>query len=140
MSRHARAPVLSCHWRVGTVLALAAPLVAAQPVYRCGNQYSDRPCPDARVRTDLADPRTPDQQRQAFEHSLRQGWTADELEQERLRREAALRAAQRLPDDEPPRADAADRAQDARSSRRPKDYKVRLPKPPKPRKARPASR
>lgn len=140
MSRHARAPVLPGHWRVGAVLALAVPLVAAQPVYRCGNQYSDRPCPDARVRTDLADPRTPDQQRQALEHSLRQGWTADELEQDRLRREAALRAAQRLPDDDPPRAAAADRGPDVRSSRRPKDYKVRLPKPPKPRKARPASR
>ncbi|MFN3415104.1 MAG: hypothetical protein ACK4ZD_02170 [Caldimonas sp.] len=140
MSRHAR-PSVSGPWRAGVVLALAVPLVAAQPVYRCGNQYSDRPCPDARVRTDLADPRTPDQQRQAMEHSLRQGWTADELEQERLRREEALRAAQRLPvDDPPPRAAASDEAHDERSSRRPKDYKVRLPKPPKPPRVRPASR
>lgn len=140
MSWHARPSVCGRPWRVGVVLALAAPLVVAQPVYRCGNQYSDRPCPDARVRTDLADPRTPDQQRQAIEHSLRQGWTADELEQERLRREAALRAAQRLPDDGPMRAAVSDEVRDERSTRRPKDYKVRLPKPPKHSRARQASR
>ena len=29
----------------------------AQPVYRCGNEYSQTPCPQARV-LDAADPRT----------------------------------------------------------------------------------
>jgi hypothetical protein len=32
----------------------------AQPVYRCGNEYSQTPCPQARI-VDAADPRTAEQ-------------------------------------------------------------------------------
>ncbi|GIX23062.1 MAG: hypothetical protein KatS3mg122_0293 [Caldimonas sp.] len=123
---------------VGVVWAVVAPWLAAQPVYQCGTQYSDRPCADAKLRTDLADPRTDEQRWQAREHGLRQGWMADELEQQRLRREEALRAAQRLPE-EPPQAAAPAAPSETRRSRRPKDFKVRLPKPPKRPKTRPAS-
>ena len=74
---------------------LALPLAApAQTVYRCGNSYSQQPCPGGSA-LDASDSRTPEQ-RQAQDASVRhERRVADRLEKERLKEEAAaVRAAQ----------------------------------------------
>ena len=70
------------------VLAGAA---AAQPAYRCGNSYSQTPCPQA-VIIDDADQRTPLQKAQADKATVRDARTANAMEQARLRQEAIDRA------------------------------------------------
>ncbi|MFN4004939.1 MAG: hypothetical protein ACK4J1_09565 [Hylemonella sp.] len=88
------------------LLGLAAP---AQTIYRCGNSYSAQPCPDGQT-IQAADPRSTEQ-RQAHEARVRhEKRTAERLEQERLREEAAAaRAAQQ--------ADRAQRAAERQAAR-----------------------
>ena len=72
----------------------------AQTVYRCGNSYSQTPCPGGST-VDATDSRTPEQ-RKAHEASVRQEKRAgDALEKNRLKEESAARKA----------AEQADRAQ-----------------------------
>ena len=61
----------------------------ADPVYRCGNSYSSKPCPGA-VAVDVADPRSPAQQRAAQQASQRDAALARQMQADRL---AAERAA-----------------------------------------------
>ncbi|MDP3700481.1 MAG: hypothetical protein Q8R72_06205 [Hylemonella sp.] len=84
-----------------TLLALSLP-APAQKVYRCGNSYSQVPCPDGQA-IDAADSRTPEQ-RKAHDASVRhEKRNADTLEKTRLKDEAAaVRAAEH--------ADKAERA------------------------------
>lgn len=79
---------------VATVLIWPANAAWAQKVYRCGNSYSQVPCPGgAPVETE--DPRSPEQ-RKASEHSAKtERHMADKMEKERHKDEAAAaRAAQ----------------------------------------------
>jgi len=82
-------------------LALAA-TAQAQTVYRCGNSYSQQPCPGGNA-IDATDSRSPEQ-RKAREASVkREQRSADTLEKTRQKEEtAALRAAEQ--------ADKAERA------------------------------
>lgn len=72
---------------------VAAP-AAAQTTYRCGNSYSQQPCPGGSA-IDASDSRTPEQ-RKAHELSTKnEKRTADAMEKNRLKEEAAaVRAAE----------------------------------------------
>jgi hypothetical protein len=75
------------------LLATAAALANGQ-VYRCGpdgRQYSQAPCPSGTA-VDVADPRTPDQQREAKSASARDARLAHELVRERRARETSTQA------------------------------------------------
>ena len=91
------------------LLSLIATLLLALPaqsqtVYRCGNSYSQQPCPGGRA-VEASDSRTPEQ-RKAHEASVRhEKQAADSLEKTRHRDDAAAaRAAEQ--------ADKAQRAAD----------------------------
>jgi hypothetical protein len=83
---------------VGAVLALppavasrgpvpaATPPASAPPVYRCGNGYSNTPCPGATA-LPVDDPRTEDERRQREALTTREQRLAAVLEAERHRRE-----------------------------------------------------
>lgn len=81
------------HISTSLLLALAAS-AQAQTVYRCGNSYSQEPCPGGTT-VNAADERTAEQ-RKAHENTVRQDVrTAAAMERERLKQEAAAaRAAQ----------------------------------------------
>lgn len=71
----------------------------AQNVYRCGDSYSQSPCPGG-VAIDASDSRTKGQKAQADADTQRDRQAANALEKERLKQEAAVTPA-------PPKADAA---------------------------------
>ena len=72
-------------------LALATP-TQAQTVYRCGNSYSQQPCPGGSA-IDANDSRTAEQRR-AHEESVRKEQRAgDMLEKNRMKEEAAAARA-----------------------------------------------
>lgn len=60
----------------------------AQPVYRCGDSYSQKPCPGGRA-VNVEDPRSPAQREDARAAAQRDARTAQALEKERLKAEAA---------------------------------------------------
>jgi hypothetical protein len=77
----------------GLALAtLCAPL-AAQTLYRCGNEYRDTPCPNG-VAVDARDPRTPAQKSEAQSLTAKEAALAEQMEKARLQSEAG--AAKRL--------------------------------------------
>lgn len=67
--------------------------IGQNTVYRCGNSYSQKPCPDA-AQVDVQDARTSAQKRQADATTKRDTATANTLETTRLADEAQQRAAQ----------------------------------------------
>lgn len=77
---------------VSVVLCLASAAASAQTVYRCGNSYSQNPCPNG-VALDVADPRTPAQRAEAAAAAARDKQTANALEKTRLTDEARVEAA-----------------------------------------------
>ncbi len=72
------------HWRTTAILLVLAPAILhSQPIYRCGNVYSQIPCTDGIVLS-ADDRRTADQKAQtdaATAQALRQ---ADRMERDRL--------------------------------------------------------
>jgi hypothetical protein len=70
---------------------------AAQTVYRCGNSYSQQPCPGGSA-IDASDSRTPEQRRTQEATVRHERRVADRLEQERLKEEAAAARAAREAD------------------------------------------
>jgi len=75
------------------MLAVPAP---AQTVYRCGNSYSQQPCPGGTA-IDTSDQRTPEQRKAAADGAQHQRRTADTLEKQRVKDEvSASRAAQQI--------------------------------------------
>ncbi len=64
----------------------------AQQMYRCGNSYSQSPCPGGSV-VEGAAPSSPEQKRQADAATQRDAQAADRMEQERLRAEAQANRA-----------------------------------------------
>lgn len=81
------------------IAILLLPLAAtaqAQTVYRCGDSYSQQPCPGGNaVRTD--DHRTSEQQKAAQEGARHERRVADTLEKQRVKEEAAAaRTAQQI--------------------------------------------
>lgn len=67
--------------------------IGQNSVYRCGNSYSQKPCPDA-AQVDVQDARTPAQKLQADATTKRDTATANTIEKTRLADEAQQRAAQ----------------------------------------------
>ncbi len=66
---------------------LFAPWANAQTVYRCGNNYSQAPCP-AGAAIQVDDPRTPGQKQQADSATQRDAKLASTMEKSRLKEEA----------------------------------------------------
>lgn len=89
---------------VAPALLLLAATAQGQTVYRCGNSYSQQPCPGGTT-VEASDARTPEQRRAQQADAQQQRRVADRLEKERLKEEAAAaRAAEQ--------ADKAQRAAD----------------------------
>ncbi len=64
----------------------------AENVYRCGNSYSQTPCPDGKT-MEVQDTRTSAQKAQTDAATQRTTSAADAMERERLQKEAQLQAA-----------------------------------------------
>jgi len=86
-----------------TLSSLIAPLLlplavaaSAQTVYRCGNSYSQQPCPGGNA-IDASDRRTPAQRKAAEDGAKHERRTADTLEKQRVKEEESVaRAAQQV--------------------------------------------
>ena len=77
----------------------------AQPVYKCGDHYSQLPCPGGAL-IDTSDPRSAAQKAQTDLATERDARRADAMEQARLQQEQADLAAN-TPKAKPPSADRA---------------------------------
>ena len=66
--------------------------VNAQPVYRCGNVYSQTPCPQGRI-VEATDPRTAAQREDARRVAADERRLAAEMRRDRLADQAALKPA-----------------------------------------------
>jgi hypothetical protein len=75
----------------GLVLSLG---VQAQAIYRCGNTYSQIPCPGAEPKS-LNDSRQPEQKKQSDAAVERDAKTAKNMEQARIAEENRLRVSQK---------------------------------------------
>lgn len=75
--------------------SLFSAAAGAQTTYKCGNSYSQQPCPGGTV-IDTADPRTSAQKKQAEQAIQRNAKLASELEKSRLQQEKADLAKARL--------------------------------------------
>jgi len=64
----------------------------AEDIYRCGNSYSQKPCPDG-TRVDVQDARTAAQKAESDASIRRESSTANAMEKARLQEEARLQAA-----------------------------------------------
>ena len=76
------AMALSC-----AVWVAAAANAAGEEIYRCGDTYSQKPCPGGRA-IEAADPRSASQGAQASQAAKRDAKTADAMEKARLKEEA----------------------------------------------------
>ena len=76
------AMALSC-----AVLVAAAPGATAEEIYRCGDSYSNKPCPGGQ-QVQAADPRSASQRAQANQAAQQDAKAADAMEKARLKEEA----------------------------------------------------
>jgi hypothetical protein len=102
-------------------LAMAAMPLAAQGVWRCGNNYSQSPCAGG-VSVPVEDGRSMGQSRQTTEAAQRDAKTADAMEKTRLKEEAKP-AAGYIP---------AAKAEVAAKDKKPEGRKTETGKPKKP--------
>ena len=70
------------------MLASAAAVSAAAPIYRCGQTYSQMPCPDGRI-IDSSDPRTAAQRAEARRQVEREKELAAKMDRDRRAQDAA---------------------------------------------------
>jgi hypothetical protein len=82
----------ACRIVLSIALAAAAAGTTATPIYRCGQTYSQAPCPDGRL-IDSADPRSAAQRVEAKRMAEREKRLAAQMERDRLAKEAAGRPA-----------------------------------------------
>lgn len=80
---------------VMTLAAAAFGAQAQQPIYRCGQTYSQKPCPDGKL-IDSADPRSGAQRAEAKRAMAKEKQLATRLERERKALEAAGSASQAM--------------------------------------------
>ena len=73
---------------VTLMLCLCTLSAGAQPVYRCGNAYSDSPCPQARL-VDASDPRSEAQRADAQRLAANDKQLGEQLARERRTMDAA---------------------------------------------------
>ena len=81
---------------VALMLSLAALSAGAQSVYRCGNVYSESSCPQARV-VEVDDGRSEAQRSDAQLLAANDKRLGNELQRERLTRNAAEKSASKAP-------------------------------------------
>jgi hypothetical protein len=81
------------HLIVIGALALASAATQAQTIFRCGNEYSRVPCPQARPLDDVGDATTAAQRAEARQVALSEKRLAAEMTRDRREQEAALRPA-----------------------------------------------
>ena len=98
-------------------------------VYRCGNRYSDAPCPGGQA-VAADDARSAAQQRQAQEVKQRDAAMAEKMAQERKAQERVA-VPQRAVNIGPQPADAAKAAKPASSAAHPRKVKKSPPRPSK---------
>lgn len=84
-------------WVTSVLIAAStlSTLATAENVYKCGNTYSQSPCPGAKL-LNIDDSRDPQQKKLKDEVTRRDAELANDMEKTRLAKEAAL-AAQRTP-------------------------------------------
>lgn len=99
--------------------ALAMP-VAAEAIYRCGDSYSQKPCPGGRV-VDTEDARSAAQRSQTAQAVQRDAKVADAMEKARLKEEAKPAQAYI------PAAKPADGPQAAGKTKKPVEFKAMAP-------------
>jgi hypothetical protein len=119
---------------VSLILGIAAMSLcaglSAQTVYRCGNSYSQTPCPGGST-VDATDSRTPEQ-RKAHEASVKHEKRAgNTLEQTRLKEEATAQRAAEKADKAQRDADKAAQKAAAKKSTKEKLPAYRVPAPSK---------
>ena len=81
--KHAAAALLVCAMTL---------LANAQPVYRCGSEYAQAPCPQGKL-IDATDPRSAAQRAEALRVAAGERRLGAEMQRERLAEEAARRPA-----------------------------------------------
>jgi hypothetical protein len=73
-------------------LTVASTSAHAQSVYRCGNLYSESPCPQASI-LDVSDARSDSQRMEAQRLASNDRQLADQMASERLKRDTALKTS-----------------------------------------------
>jgi hypothetical protein len=114
---------------------------SAQTVYRCGNAYSEKPCPGA-TSFEASDPRSGEQAAAASEKARRDAKLAGEMQKDRIAEEKRLGGPAKmilgLPPAEPAHA-ASGSKKHARKKHKgeqePADFSAVGPKKPKPKKS-----
>ena len=101
----------------------------AQNVYRCGESYSNTPCPGARV-VPTDDARSPAQRAQTDAATRRDARSAQVLENERLKEEGKPAQAIIPPAKPEPAAAATDRTQSKAKAKKPELFTAVAPKKP----------
>ena len=92
-----RKPVLAL------LLIAGWPFIAgATEVFRCGSSFSDLPCPNAPLRTEVSDARSREQQAQSRHAAQQDRLAAQSLQEQRHQEELRAREAQRLAGVMPP--------------------------------------
>jgi hypothetical protein len=71
------------NWGFALVLTVAAGAATAAPIYRCGQTYSQTPCPGGHL-IDSADPRSAAQRAEAGRAAEREKKLATQMERDRL--------------------------------------------------------
>ena len=95
---------------IALIVIAAAGGAHAQAIYRCGQTYSQKPCPDGKI-IDSSDPRTAAQRAEAKRVAAREKQLAAKLELERKEKEAAQPVSQAAsvgPDVKPPAVAASE--------------------------------
>lgn len=116
------------------LLLLAAGAAKAQPIYRCGSEYTRTPCPGGRSVETTADAPSARDRAAAERRLVADQRRAAAMAAERERREAAPRAR---PANVGPAASAVDNLKPPRKAKgkvrvvKPDDFTVRAPAPPK---------
>ena len=103
--------------------------VQAQNVYRCGESYSNTPCPGAKV-VPTDDPRSPAQRAQTDAATRRDARSAQVLESERLKEEGKPAQAIIPPAKPEPAAPATDRTLSKAKAKKPGLFTAVAPKKP----------
>jgi hypothetical protein len=103
---------------------------AAQTIYRCGDTYSQQPCPGG-SQVQAADPRSASQKSQAGAAARSDAKAADAMEKARLKEEAKPAQAY-IPPAKPQAAIEEDRATQDQEARKPAVFRATSPGKPSP--------
>jgi hypothetical protein len=123
MSKHSRA------WIMLVVVAGCVPPAMAQTIYRCGDSYSQQPCPGGKP-VAVEDSRTPAQRAQTTDAVKRQAAAADQLEKERVREEAKPASVGMPPEKVEEFPPQRDRTESAAKAKKPQYFTATSPRKP----------